>query len=84
MCPDPGGFGEEFHSNDSRVRLLIRLGYVQSLHSLNLVRGGLLMSFSGSVNLVFSEMPSFSSVKSLKILLSVSLEVEPGPHPQAV
>ena len=56
MCPDPEGFGEEIHSNDSRVRLLIRLGYVQSLHSFNLVRGGLLMSFSGSVNLVFSEM----------------------------
>ena len=82
MCPDPGALGEEFYSNDSRVRLLIRLGCVQSLHSFNLVRGGLLMSFSGSVNLVFSEM-NFSSVKSLKILLSVSLEVEQGPHPQA-
>ena len=52
----PRGVGEEFYSNDSMVRLLIRLGCMQSLHSFNLVRGDLLMSFSGSVNLVFSDM----------------------------
>ena len=32
-----GGFDEGFYSNTSRVVLLTRLGYVQGLHSLNLV-----------------------------------------------
>ena len=41
MCPNPGGFGEEFYSNSSRVGLLIRLGCVQVLHSFNLVSGNL-------------------------------------------
>ena len=48
---NPGEFVEEFYSNGSRVGLLIRLGYVQGLHSFNLVSGNLLMSFSGSFNL---------------------------------
>ena len=51
VCPNPGGFGEEFYSNRSRVGLLIRLGCVQGLHSFNLVSGNILMSFSGSFNL---------------------------------
>ena len=25
VCPNPGGFGEEFYSNDSRVRFLMRI-----------------------------------------------------------
>ena len=36
MCPNLGGFDEEFYSNDSRAGLLIRLRCVQGLHS-NLV-----------------------------------------------
>ena len=31
MCPNPGGFDEEFYNNTSRVGLLIRLGCVQGL-----------------------------------------------------
>ena len=41
MCPNPGGFDEEFYSSGSRVGLLIRLGCVQGLHSSNLVSGNL-------------------------------------------
>ena len=51
VCPNPGGFGEEFYSNGSKVGLLIRLGCVQELHSFHLVSGNLWMSFSGSLNL---------------------------------
>ena len=53
MYPNPGGFDEEFYSSGSKVGLLIRLGGVQSLHSFNLISGGLLisMSFSDSFNL---------------------------------
>ena len=43
VCPNPGGFGEEFYSSGSRVGLLIRLGCVQGLHSSNLVSGNLLV-----------------------------------------
>ena len=42
MCPNSGGFDEEFYSNGSRVGLLIRLGRVQGLHSSNLVSSNLL------------------------------------------
>ena len=49
VCPNLGGFGEEFYRNGSRAGLLIRIRVcVQGLHSFNLVSGGLLMSFSGS------------------------------------
>ena len=41
LCPNLGGFEEEFYSNGSRVGLLIRLGCVQGLHSSNLVSGNL-------------------------------------------
>ena len=51
VCPNLGGFGEEFYSNGSRAGLLIRLGCVQGLHSFNLASGHLLMSFSVSFNL---------------------------------
>ena len=34
-----------------RVGLLLRLGYVQGLHSFDLVSSNLLMSFSGSISL---------------------------------
>ena len=50
MCPNPGGFDEEFYSYSSRMGLLIRLGCVQGLYSFNLVSGNL-MSFCGSFNL---------------------------------
>ena len=42
VCPHPGGFGEEFYSNGSRVGLLTRLGCVQGLHPFNFVSGNLL------------------------------------------
>ena len=45
VCPNPGGFGEEFYSNSSRMGLLIGVGCVQGLHSFHLVSGNLLMSF---------------------------------------
>ena len=51
VCPNLGGFGEDFYSNSSGVSLPIRLGCVQDLHSFNLVSGHLLMSFYGSFNL---------------------------------
>ena len=41
MCPNPGGFEEEFYSSGSRVGLLIRLECVQGLHSSDLVSGNL-------------------------------------------
>ena len=34
VCPNPGGFVEEFYSSSSRAELLIRLRYVQGRHSL--------------------------------------------------
>ena len=37
VCPNLGGFGEEFYSIGSRAGLLIRLGCVQGLQSFNLV-----------------------------------------------
>ena len=51
-CPNRGGIGE-YLNQSSRVELLIRLRYVQGLHTFNLVSGGLLilMSISGSFNL---------------------------------
>ena len=42
MCPNPGEFGEEFYGNGSRVQLLIRLRYMQSLYSFNFMSGNLL------------------------------------------
>ena len=55
MCPNLGGFDEEFYSNSSRVGLLTGFGCVQDLWCFNLVSGGLclliLMSFSGPFNL---------------------------------
>ena len=95
MCPNPGRFGEEFYSNGSRVGLLVRLGCVHGLHSFHLVSGNLLMSFSGSFNLVpgghlWNEkcwhlpfVGGFSSINRSKILLRVSHQAEPGPCPKA-
>ena len=40
MCPNLGGFDEEFYSNGLRVGLLIRLGCVQGLQAFTLVSGG--------------------------------------------
>ena len=50
VCANLEGSGVEFSSNGSRMGLLIRLGYVQGLHSFNLVPGNLRMSFSASFN----------------------------------
>ena len=95
VCPNLGGLGEEFYSNSSRVGLLIRLGCVQGLYFFNLITGNLLMSFPVSFNLASSGLlwneecwhlpfvEGFSSIKSLKILLCVSLEAEPGPCPKS-
>ena len=44
VCPNPGEFGEEFYSNDSRVGLLTRLG--SQVVGLRILR-----SFSGPFNL---------------------------------
>ena len=41
VCPNLGGFDEEFYNNRSRVGLLIRLECVQGLHSSNLASGNL-------------------------------------------
>lgn len=49
VCPNLGGFGEEFYSNGSRAELLIRLGCV---HFFNLTSHDLWMNFSCSFNLV--------------------------------
>ena len=49
VCPDLGGFGEEFYSNGSRAGWLIRIR-VQGLQSFNLASGDLLMSFSSLSN----------------------------------
>ena len=72
---------------------LIRLRCVQGLQYFNLVSDNLLMSFSVSFNLVvFSGMKNmeavhnslgiFTSIKSSKIPLLVSVEVEAGPWPK--
>ena len=86
MCPNLGGFDEEFYSNDSRVGLLLRLGCVQGLHFSILVSGGLLdelLSFlSCSLRWSFSGMKNADILKSLKTLVCVSLEVEPEPCPK--
>ena len=71
VCPNLGGFGEEFSSYGSRSGLLIRMGCVQGLHSFNLASGGLLMSFSRLSNCSFSpeHLPfgrGFSSTEELK------------------
>ena len=57
LCPNPGGFDEEFYSNSSRVGLLIRLGCVQGLHSSNLVSALLdeLLWFLASCGLLWYE-----------------------------
>ena len=41
LCPNLGGFDEEFYRNSSWVGLLIKLGCVQGLNAFNLVSGGL-------------------------------------------
>ena len=48
VCPNPGGFGEEFYSNGSRVGLLIRIRVCAGPASFNLASGGPLMSFCDS------------------------------------
>ena len=45
MCSNPGEFGEEFYGKGSRVRVLIRFGCVQGLHSFNLVSGNILLFY---------------------------------------
>ena len=35
LCPNLGGFGEEFYSNGSRVGMLVGLGCMQGLQSYN-------------------------------------------------
>ena len=73
--------------------LLIKLGCVQGLHSFNLASGNVLMSLSGYFNLasgglLWNEecyifyLGDFSSIKSSKILLCVSLEMEQDPAPR--
>ena len=54
VCPNMGGFDEEFYSHSSRLALLIRSGWVLGLHSFNLASDNLLMSFSGSFNMASS------------------------------
>ena len=39
MCPNPGGFDEEFYSASFKGRVSDKLAYVQGLHSSNLVSG---------------------------------------------
>ena len=65
---------------------------MQGLHSFNLASGGLLMSFSRLSNCdlllneecnIFHLLGVLVLQKSSKILLCVSLEVEPGPCPKA-
>ena len=80
VYPKLGGFGEEFYGSSSILELFKRLQCVQGLHSFNLVSCGLFWNeecwhhpFSGS----------FGSVKSLKILFCVPLEVKPGHCPKA-
>ena len=65
MCPNPGGFGEEFYSNGSKVGLLIILGCVQGLHSFNLVSGDLLKT--SLVPLIWPQVV-FSGMKNADIL----------------
>ena len=46
LCgPNPGGFHEEFYSNGAMVGLLIKLEYLQGMHSSHLVSGHLLDEF---------------------------------------
>jgi len=89
------GFCEEFYSNTSRVGLLTRLLWVQGLQFFNLITGNLMMSFFGSLNptsgglLWYEEcwylpLVAFSSIKSSKILLCISLEAEPVLCPKAL
>ena len=53
IFPSLGRYDDEFYSNVPRIGLLKNLGCVQGLHSFNLVSENLLMSFSGSLILVF-------------------------------
>ena len=57
LCPNPGGFDEEFYSNSSRAGLLIRSGCVQGLHSSYLVSAVLdeLLWFLASGGLLWYE-----------------------------
>ena len=88
------GSGEEFYSNTSRVGLLTRWVCVQGLHFFNLITGNLVMCFFGSLNptsggllwrreCCYLPPAAFSSIKSSKILLCVSLEAEPVLCPKA-
>ena len=82
MCSNLGGFDEEFSSNDSRVGWLIILGCVHCLHLSNLFLGNLdelLWFFQCSLRWTFSGVKSAGILKSLKIWLYVSLEMELGP-----
>ena len=81
MCSNLGGF-DEFSSNDSRVGSLIILGCVHYLHLSNLFLGNLdelLWFFQCSLRWSFSGVKSADILKSLKIWLYVSLEMELGP-----
>ena len=90
LCPNLGGFGEEFYSDGSRAALPIRLRCVQHLHSFNLASGCLLILMTFFVSLIWPQLV-FSGVKnastcwglqfcnSSKVLLCVSLKVESGP-----
>ena len=40
MCPNPGGFGEEFYSNGSRAGLLVRIRVCARPVLFNLASGG--------------------------------------------
>ena len=51
VCPNPGGFGEEFYSNGSRAELLTRIRVCAGPALLNLASGGLLVSFSSFFDL---------------------------------
>ena len=52
MCPNLGGFDEEFCGRSSRVGLLTKLGYMQGLHSFTFIQSLLILrSFSGPFNL---------------------------------
>ena len=88
------GSGEEFYSNTSRVGLLTRWVCVPGLHFFNLITGNLVMCFFGSLNptsggllwcreCCYLPPVAFSSIKSSKILLCVSLEAEPVLCPKA-
>ena len=81
MCSTLGAVGEGFSSNDSKVGLLIILGCVHCLHLSNLFLGNLnelLWFFQCSLRWSFSGVKSTDILKSLKIRLYVSLEMELG------